>query len=99
MGINKITIRDAVPEGYNNLITDGNQIGLSTSDTDMLMRFQKISAHPDYKTIIAVLDEQIVGMAGLAKGIFYEKNDAYLRIVAFVVKSNYRKRRGSAGGY
>ena len=52
---------------------------------------QKISVHPDYKTIVAVSNNEIVGVAGLCKGIFYEMNGMYMRILVFIVKQNYRK--------
>lgn len=67
-----------------------NELGYPTTLEEMRDRFSKIADHPDYRTIVAVLNNEVVGMAGLAKGIFYEKNGYYLRILALVVKQNSR---------
>jgi len=67
-----------------------NELGYQTSVDEMQERFAGIAAHPDYKTIVAVLNNEVVGMAGLVRGIYYEKNGAYLRVVALVVKSSRR---------
>jgi GNAT superfamily N-acetyltransferase len=68
-----------------------NELGYPTSAGEMLYRYKNIANHPDYRTIVAVKNNEIVGMAGLARGIFYEKNGGYLRIVAFVVKQTCRQ--------
>ena len=86
-----LTIRDALIEDIEALTLLMADLGYPTSITDMQNRFESIAAHPDYKTIIAVLNYEVVGMAGLSKGIYYEMNGTYMRIVAFVVKQSYRK--------
>jgi GNAT superfamily N-acetyltransferase len=88
---NEITIRDACYDDVEGLTLLINELGYTTTLSDMENRFKNISAHADYRTIVAVKNDEIVGMAGLAKGIFYEKNEMYLRIVAFVVKQDFRK--------
>jgi len=69
------------------LMTD---LGYPATLAEMQVRFKNIFAHPDYRTIIAVIGDEIVGMAGLCKGVYYEKNGFYLRILAFVVKQTRR---------
>jgi GNAT superfamily N-acetyltransferase len=86
-----LRIRDASPEDVEALALLMNELGYPTTIGEMSTRFQNISVHPDYKTIVAVLNEDIVGMAGLFKGAFYEKNGLYMRILAFVVKQSSRK--------
>jgi len=86
-----LVIRDALVEDIEALTLLMADLGYPTSITDMQNRFESIAAHPDYKTIIAVLNYEVVGMAGLSKGIYYEMNGTYMRIVAFVVKQSYRK--------
>jgi len=85
-----LTIRDALIEDIEALTLLMADLGYPTSITDMQTRFKSIAAHPDYKTIIAVLNYEVVGMAGLSKGIYYEMNGTYMRIVAFVVKQGCR---------
>ncbi|WP_245308257.1 GNAT family N-acetyltransferase [Halalkalibacter urbisdiaboli] len=57
----------------------------------MEQRFAKISSNPLYNTQVAEVDGQIVGMIGMILGFHYEKNENYIRIVALVVDSKYRK--------
>lgn len=90
MSNSKVKVRDAGQEDIPALAGLMNELGYQTSVDQMQERFKGIAAHPDYKTIVAVLDGEVVGMGGLAKGIYYEKNGSYLRIVAFVVKSTHR---------
>jgi len=85
-----LIIRDALVEDIEALTLLMADLGYPTSVTDMKARFESIAAHPDYKTIVAVLDNEVVGMAGLCKGIYYEMNGTYMRILAFVVKQDYR---------
>jgi GNAT superfamily N-acetyltransferase len=87
---NKLIIRDAIIEDIEALTLLMADLGYPTSFTDMQARFKSIAAHTDYKTIVAVLNNEVVGMAGLSKGIYYEMNGTYMRILAFVVKQGYR---------
>lgn len=79
----QVTVRDAGEGDIEVLTFLMNELGYPTSVNEMRLRFKNISINPDYKTIVALLNEEIVGMAGLAKGVFYEKNGSYLRILAF----------------
>jgi GNAT superfamily N-acetyltransferase len=85
-----IIIRDGHTSDLAALTLLVNELGYPTTLEEMKGRFLKISVHPDYKTIVAILNSEVVGMAGLAKGLFYEKNGAYLRVLALVVKQNSR---------
>lgn len=85
-----ITTRDAEPGDIVALTGLMNQLGYPTSEHDMVKRMETIFAHPDYKTIVAVLNNEVVGMAGLYKGLHYEKNGSYMRITAFVVREDQR---------
>ncbi len=87
-----IKIRDASEDDIAALTILMNDLSYPTTFAEMQVRYKAIAIHPDYKTILAVLDDEIVGMAGLHKGNFYEKNGMYLRVLAFVVKKNARNR-------
>jgi len=91
MGKSRVIIRDATVSDVNDLTLLINQLGYPTTAAEMENRFKAVTAHPDYKTIVAVLNKEVVGMAGLCKGIFYELNGNYLRILALVVKQTRRK--------
>lgn len=88
----QVTIRDAHERDIEALTLLMNDLSYPTTIEEMQVRFKAISIHPDYKTIVAVIEDGIVGMAGLHKGPFYEKNGMYLRILAFVVKQNMRNK-------
>jgi GNAT superfamily N-acetyltransferase len=88
----QVIIRDAHQGDIEALTVLMNDLSYPTTVTEMQERFKAIVAHPDYRTILAVIDDEIVGMAGLHKGNFYEKNGMYLRILAFVVKQNIRNK-------
>ena len=68
------------------------QLGYPTTEEQMEGRFQAITAHPGYHTIVAEMDGHVVGMAGLCHSLFYEHDGCYVRISAFVVDSNYRRK-------
>lgn len=87
---NQVIIRDAHEGDIEALTVLMNDLSYPTTVAEMQERFKPIVVHPDYRTILAVINDEIVGMAGLHKGNFYEKNGMYLRILAFVVKQNVR---------
>jgi GNAT superfamily N-acetyltransferase len=67
-----------------------NQLGYKTLDEDMSLRFKQIEMDPNYHTLVAKIEGKVVGMIGLHKGIFYERNGIYVRITAFVINEEYR---------
>ena len=85
-----VTTRNANGEDIKELTLLMNELGYFTTLEEMRGRFSKISAHPDYKTIVAISNDEVVGMVGLAKGLFYEKIGGYLRVLALVVKQSSR---------
>ena len=87
----KVIIRDACVDDIEELTLLMTDLGYPASVAEMQTRFKNIFAHPDYRTIIAVIGNEIVGMSGLCKGLYYEKNGLYLRILVFVVKKNQRE--------
>jgi len=87
----QVIIRDAQMDDVEELTALMTDLGYPTTLEEFKIRYANISAHPDYRTIVAVTNGEIVGFAGLQKNIFYEYNGNYLRILAFVVKKNARK--------
>lgn len=67
------------------------ELGYPTTTDEMDLRFSKISSNSLYNTLVAEKDGVIIGMIGLILGFHYEKNENYVRIVALVVISQYRK--------
>ncbi|WP_114938761.1 GNAT family N-acetyltransferase [Mucilaginibacter endophyticus] len=88
--LNEVILRDA-HKGDVEIIADlMTDLSYPTTVAEMQVRMESIFVHPDYKTILAVYNDEIVGMAGLVKGNYYEKNGKYLRVLAFVVKQTAR---------
>jgi len=87
MEIREATIND-IPE----LVILMNQLGYPTAIDNMKSRFNAILSNASYHTLVAEFDGNVVGMAGLCTNLFYEHDGSYVRIVAFVVDSNYRRK-------
>lgn len=85
-------IREAKINDVSNLVLLMEQLGYPTSIENFKIRFNAIVANPTYHTLVAELDGEIVGMAGLCSSLFYEYDGSYVRIVAFVVDTNHRRK-------
>jgi GNAT superfamily N-acetyltransferase len=57
----------------------------------MKISLKNIQNHKDYKTFIAAIDKQILGMVGLTKNYFYEQNGIYVRVLVLVTSSEFRQ--------
>jgi GNAT superfamily N-acetyltransferase len=91
MLLEKACIRDANVDDIEEITLLMTDLGYPATVVEMQARLKDIFAHDDYRTILAIAGTEIVGMAGLAKGLYYEKSGNYLRILAFVVKQSCRK--------
>jgi GNAT superfamily N-acetyltransferase len=69
-----------------------NELGYATSEPEMAKRFEAIQNHFDYKTFVAVADSKVVGLVGMIKNYFYERNGSYIRVAALIVNREYRNR-------
>ncbi|WP_249871345.1 GNAT family N-acetyltransferase [Oceanobacillus saliphilus] len=83
-------IRSAKKNDVEQLAGLMGELGYPVTKEEMQKRFSKINASPSYHTFVAVVDDSVVGMIGMIESHHYEKNDDYIRIVAFVVASTYR---------
>lgn len=86
-----VTICAAAKEHYtsvNALIS--NDLGYPSTLEDTTKRLTLIQDHPDFHTLVAVADGQVVGFIGLHKSLAYEANGQYLRIVALAVDGRHR---------
>ncbi len=91
MSASEVIIRDAVFDDIPGMASLVTELGYQTTVDEMKSRYALIAQHPDYKTIIAVENNAVVGMAGLCKGLFYEMNGMYMRILVFVVRRDKQK--------
>ncbi|CAM3961268.1 GNAT family N-acetyltransferase [Staphylococcus xylosus] len=65
-------------------------LGYPTITEDLVNRLKKICSHEDYYLLLLIKDDVIIGLSGLCKMMFYEKKGEYMRLLAFVINSNYR---------
>lgn len=68
-----------------------NELGYPTTVREMHDRYELIKSHADYATWVALYNHQVVGMIGLIRNIYFEKNGLYIRVGALVVNTDYRK--------
>lgn len=85
-------IREATVNDSSELVGLMEQLGYPTTVEKMKLRFNAILSNSTYHTLVVELDGKVVGMAGLCTNLFYEFDGSYVRIVAFVVDSNYRRK-------
>ena len=67
------------------------ELGYETTVSEMRNRLLELTNNPDYHTIVAELDNEVVGLLGLHIGLAYEFSGCYGRIVCLVVNKQYRK--------
>lgn len=75
----------------NELLVLYEQLGYPTITEDLFNRLKRIYNHEDYYLLLLVKDDVIIGLSGMCKMMFYEKNGEYMRLLAFVINSNYRE--------
>jgi GNAT superfamily N-acetyltransferase len=85
-----LIIREADENDIYALASLMTELGYPTTDEEMTVRFKQILPHEDYQTYIAAVDNKVVGMVGLVKNFFYEKNGGYIRITALIVSKDSR---------
>ncbi|WP_414049124.1 GNAT family N-acetyltransferase [Macrococcus animalis] len=53
-------------------------------------RLENILSHNDYYALVLESDDKIVGFCGFCKMYMFESDESYIRILAFVIDSDYR---------
>lgn len=68
------------------------QLGYPTSLEKLKIRFSNIQSQPNYYTLVAELNNEVVGMVGLCHNLFYEYGSSYIRISSFIVDAAHRRK-------
>ena len=68
-----------------------SELGYETTESEVTNRLSKLNSNPDYHTLVAEIENQVVGLLGLHIGLSYEFSGCYGRVVCLVVNQNYRK--------
>lgn len=87
----EFTIKEATPTDTATLANLMTVLGYETTPEEMKTRYDNIIIHPDYKTFVATTSTEIVGMIGLSKNLYYEKNGVYVRVLAMVTSKEFRQ--------
>ncbi len=87
----KLIIREAESSDSFALAELMNELGYDTTADEMKIRFEHIQTRQDYKTFVAIIDTQILGMIGFTKNYSYEQNGIYVRVAALVAGSEFRQ--------
>ncbi|WP_300598958.1 GNAT family N-acetyltransferase [Niabella sp.] len=86
-----ISIRDYEQKDLGAVTDLTNQLGYPTTIEEMQQRINEIAICSHCRTLVAVMDHQVVGYAGLAQGWYWEKRGTYVWIQALVVHRDQRK--------
>jgi GNAT superfamily N-acetyltransferase len=86
-----IYLRESLPTDLLTLASLCTELGYPTSTEDMTARTAEISLQPNSKTVVAEVNNQIVGFMGITKCLSWEQNGCFVRIQALVVSEQYRK--------
>ncbi|MBQ4870354.1 GNAT family N-acetyltransferase [Priestia megaterium] len=85
-------VREFQTEDIPHLVHLMDQLGYPTSLERLESRFSNIQSQPNYHTLVAELNNKVVGMVGLCHNLFYEYDSSYVRIVAFIVDADHRRK-------
>lgn len=83
-------IRLATLEDASNLVKLFDDLGYPSTSQQIYSRLKNLLLHPDYFILVLEADKKIIGLCGLCKMMFFEHDDYYMRILAFVIDNNYR---------
>ena len=86
-----ITVRPATESDIPALTILMNELGYLTSTEEMKARYDNILRQTDYKTVVAVREGEVLGMAGFLKIHYWECNGHFIRVQALVVRSTTRR--------
>ena len=69
-----IIIRDFIEQDIPDLAHLMIELGYPTKEEEMSSRIKNNISNKDYKTIVAVSNNKVVGLIGLIKNFFWERN-------------------------
>lgn len=87
----EILIRDFIVSDISCLTTLTKELGYPTTEAEMRERMAKIVSNENYRTIVAVNNEGIVGYCGMFLYDCWEHNEQVMRIEVLVVSSDARR--------
>jgi len=89
---NFVHIREAELSDSDALAELVETLGYSADEAQMTDRLPPILAHPDYRTVVATLDDQVVGLIGLQIAFRYEEAGKYVRILILATNPSVNRK-------
>lgn len=86
-----VIVRQLERKDYPVLVSLFADLGYPSSLEEIRSRFEQLADQKAYHSLVAVLDDKVVGFSGLCKMYFFEKNGTYTRMLAFVVSGEVRQ--------
>jgi ribosomal protein S18 acetylase RimI-like enzyme len=87
-----VTIRHAVQQDILAITLLMTDLGYPTTESEMQTRFDNFKAHDDYRSLLAVTDDnEVAGFIGLIKSFYFEHNGSYIRVGALVVSKKHQR--------
>ncbi|MGM9949253.1 MAG: GNAT family N-acetyltransferase, partial [Lysinibacillus sp.] len=86
-----VLVRPLERKDYKELVVLMEELGYPATAEEIGERFDKLDGHPDYTSLVAVLNGAVVGFSGMCRMHYFEMNGMYVRILSFVVSSAARK--------
>ncbi len=87
----EITVRALEKKDYEDLSNLMEELGYPSTVEEIEERYSQLNCHPDYASLVAVINGTVVGFSGICRMHYFETNGTYARILAFVVSSTVRK--------
>jgi len=88
----KIIIRQAQDKDIPDMAHLMDELGYPTVIDDMRRRYEPMKTNDCYRTLVAEVNGQVVGMIGMYLGWQYAQNQPFIRVVALVVDTSHRQR-------
>ncbi len=67
-----------------------NDLGYDDISSDIYDRIMRIFHNESYTTFVAEIDGNVIGFMGLMRGLAFEMDGEYVRVIALAVSSAYR---------
>ena len=74
-----------------------NDLGYDDISSDIYDRIMRIFHNESYTTFVAEIDGNVIGFMGLMRGLAFEMDGEYVRVIALAVSSAYRSTGGEDG--
>jgi GNAT superfamily N-acetyltransferase len=84
------SIRDAAHTDAGSIAALISQLGYPTLESEMTVRLARLHSDSNYRTFVAEIGTNVVGVAGVGLAPYYERNGIYGRILVLAVDDKWR---------